>query len=61
AKLYKDRGLPVTEIQIEGDTKAVKTFSSLMLADWAAFYTGESYGAETEQVPMVEEFKKLIA
>jgi len=30
------------------------------LADWAAYYTAEGYGVESEAVPMVEEFKKLI-
>lgn len=60
-KLYRDRGLLVEEVVVEGATPYLKIFSSLILADWAALYTGESYGVETEQVPMVEEFKKLIS
>lgn len=59
-KLYEDRGLPVEVINITGPTKLAKMFSSLILADWAAFYTAKIYGLEAEQVPMVEEFKKLI-
>ncbi|MFY9457754.1 MAG: bifunctional phosphoglucose/phosphomannose isomerase [Candidatus Spechtbacterales bacterium] len=60
-RLYKDRGLSVEVLDIEGQGKLHKIFSSLILADWIAYYTAEQYGLESEQVPMVEEFKKLIA
>jgi len=59
-KLYQDRGLPVEVLEFSGDNALQKIFSSLVLADWAAYYTAEGYGLESEQVPMVEEFKKLI-
>ena len=59
-KLYKDRGLQVENLELTGATRMEKIFRSLILADWTAFYTGQGYGLETEQVPMVEEFKKLI-
>ena len=42
-------------------TLGIKIFSSLLLADWTAYYTALAYGLEPEQVPMVEEFKKLIS
>ena len=60
-KLYRDRGLPVEEVAVAGDTPYLKIFSSLILADWTALYTGEAYGVETDAVPMVEEFKKAIS
>ena len=66
AGLYKDRGLSVDVIDIEGlpaqagNDKYHKVFASLILADWAAYYTAQMYGLEAEQVPMIEEFKKLI-
>ena len=60
AKLYQDRGLPVEILELKGENETHKIFSSLVLADWAAFYTAEGYGLESEQVPMVEEFKGLI-
>ncbi len=59
-QLYLDRGLPVEAIELAGKTKMEKIFSSLILADWTALYTTENYGLESEQVPMVEEFKKLM-
>ncbi|MCX6751276.1 MAG: hypothetical protein NT161_00710 [Candidatus Nomurabacteria bacterium] len=58
--LYKDRGLQVETIEIAGKNIWHKIFSSLLLADWTAYYTALEYGLEPEQVPMVEEFKKLI-
>lgn len=61
AQLYSDRGLPVEVVEISGVSIFEKIFSSLLLADWAAYYTAEGYGVESEEVPMVEEFKKLIA
>src|SRR3989338_7270101 len=60
-KLYADRGFPVSVLELRGSSKIEKIFSSLVLADWAAYHTAEIYGLESEQVPMVEEFKKLVS
>ncbi len=60
AKLYEDRKLKIEMVEMREARIFQKMFSSLLLADWAAYYTGEGYGLETEQVPMVEEFKQLI-
>lgn len=57
---YKERGLPVEAIELNGENVFHKIFSSLVLADWAAFYIVEGYGLEAEQIPMIEEFKKLL-
>ncbi len=59
-KMYEDRGVMTVELILSGKSAAEKIFKSLLVADWAAFYTAEIYGSESEQVPMVEEFKKLI-
>ena len=60
-KLYKDRGLPVETFELQEKDIWHKIFSSLLLADWVSYYTAVQYGLEPEQVPMVEEFKKLIS
>ncbi len=60
AKLYADRALPVTTLELTGATVWHKIFSSLILADWTAFYTAQQYGLDPEQVPIIEEFKKVI-
>ena len=59
-KLYRDRGLPVLALELGGTTRSHKIFSSLILADWTAYHLALKYNVEPEQVPMVEEFKKLI-
>jgi len=60
-KLYKDRNLKVEIIEINGENIWHKIFSSLILADFTAYYTALEYGQDPKQVPMVEELKKLIA
>ena len=59
-ELYENRGLPIQVLELVGKNKFHKIFSSLVLADWIAYYTARQYNLEPEQVPMVEEFKKLI-
>lgn len=61
AKLYEDRKLPTHSITLSGRNIFHKIFNSLTLADFAAYFTAEAYGLDSEQVPMVEEFKKLIS
>ena len=60
AKLYEERGLPVKVISLAGETIFERIFNSLILADWVALSLSKIYGTEPAQVPMVEEFKKLI-
>lgn len=61
ARLYQERGRKVKILELKGPTPYHKIFSSLILADWTAVYLAAYYGLESEQVPMVEEFKKLIS
>lgn len=61
AQLYTDRGLPVHIVQLDGASRLERLFRSLLVADWTAVHTAALYGLESEQVPMVEEFKKRIA
>lgn len=60
ARLYKKRKLPVTNIKLSGKNRWQQIFSNLLIADWTSYYTSQGYGLESEQVPMVEEFKKMI-
>lgn len=60
AKLYKKRGLSVINLKLTGKNKWFQIFSNLLVADFASYYTSQNYGLESEQVPMVEEFKKMI-
>ncbi|MBI2642472.1 MAG: bifunctional phosphoglucose/phosphomannose isomerase [Candidatus Wildermuthbacteria bacterium] len=60
-KLYEERELKVEMISLEGRSALERMFSSLLIADWTAYHIALHYGTEPEQVPMVEEFKKLIS
>lgn len=59
-RLYHARGLPVEVIELRGEDIFQKIFSSLILVDWTSYFLAEHYGVEPEEVPMVEEFKKLM-
>lgn len=59
-KLYKKRGLAVTVQPLKSKNPYEKIFTSLLLADWTAVAMADLYGLESEAVPMVEEFKRLM-
>jgi len=59
-KLFRDRRILVTVIEIKGESKLHKIFNSFVLANWSALYTAKGYGVDPEEVPLIEEFKKLI-
>ncbi|PJE50980.1 MAG: hypothetical protein COV29_01730 [Candidatus Yanofskybacteria bacterium CG10_big_fil_rev_8_21_14_0_10_36_16] len=60
-KLFEDRNMPVEVIKLESNKGIFyKIFSTVVLAGWHAYYTAESYGLSASEVPMVEDFKKMI-
>jgi len=59
--LYQNKGVQVETSNLQGKSLLERIFSSLLLADWTAWYTAQYYGTEPEQVSMIEEFKKKIA
>lgn len=60
-KLYEDRGFRVFSEPFSGVSRLERIFISSIIADWTAYSLGEIYGVDTEQVPMVEEFKLMIS
>ncbi|MBI2483406.1 hypothetical protein HYV74_04510 [Candidatus Uhrbacteria bacterium] len=60
ADLYAERGMGVERVEMQGASLWQRVFQSLLLADWTAFAIAEANGAEAEQVPMVEDFKRRI-
>lgn len=60
-RLYSDRSLAFERIILSQSNYLELIFNALLLADWTAVALAERYGLESEQVPMVEEFKKIIA
>ncbi len=60
-KLFAARGFRVSAVEFRGGHRIAKIFSSINTAQWTAFHLAKLYGVEAEKVPMVEEFKKMIA
>ena len=58
--MLEKRGFPVEMLSLSGGSVWEKAFSSLLLADWTAYFLAETYGTDPEKVPMVEEFKKML-
>ncbi|HVO28434.1 MAG TPA: SIS domain-containing protein [Candidatus Paceibacterota bacterium] len=59
-KLFKDRGFKSEVVLLQGKSELHKIFNALILADWTAYHAARLYAVDPEQVPMVEEFKKMI-
>ena len=59
--LYEGEGLECIKLNLRKGCVSEKVFSSLILADWIAYYTAINNGAEANNVPMVEDFKKKIS
>jgi len=59
-KLYEDRNLKTHNIAISGDNIYHKIFSTLTKVDFATHFTALEYGLESEKIPMIDEFKKLM-
>jgi glucose/mannose-6-phosphate isomerase len=59
-KLLRDRNLPVEVQNLEETDKFHKAFTSLLIADWTAYWIAKMNNVDPEEVPLVEEFKKLI-
>lgn len=59
-KLYAERGVESVVKELKGESVWHKIFSSLLIADWAAYYTAKNYGLDSEQVPTVERLKKML-
>ncbi len=60
SKLYTEKGFSVEKINLTGEGRFNRLFSNLILADWASYYLAKQNGSDPEQIPLVEEFKKLI-
>jgi glucose/mannose-6-phosphate isomerase len=59
-QLYRARGLRTESVAVEGKNTLIRIFLTLLKGDWTSYYLAMGYGNDPENVPMVEEFKKLI-
>ncbi len=58
--IYENKGLKVEVIELAGKSIWEKMFTSLTLADWAAYYTAQIYSLEAEETEIITRFKAII-
>lgn len=58
--LLREKGISSSIIPITGTTLIEKTFSSLLLGDWASRALALALGTDPSPVPMVEDLKKRL-
>ncbi len=58
--LLEEKNMPVEILRLEGESVLHKIFSSIVLADWTAYYTAAGYGIGENESQLIEKFKKLI-
>lgn len=61
AALLAKKGAPTDFVAMQGDSRLLKTFWTLLLGDWTSYYLALEQGIDPSPVDMVEEFKKLLA
>ena len=59
-RLLLKKGARVKTIDISHKNIWYKIFSTLLIADFAAYHVAKNLGHDPEDVPMVEEFKKMM-
>ncbi|MEX2090737.1 MAG: SIS domain-containing protein [Candidatus Paceibacterota bacterium] len=57
-EIYGRKDLPVTKLELEGESHLKKIFSSIVLAHWTAYYLAKYYKVDPEKTEIIEEFKK---
>lgn len=59
--IYREKGLAISTFELKGNNIWEKIFSSLLLADWAAYYIAQLYKLNAQETEIINRFKKIIA
>lgn len=59
-ELYGKMDLPVTKLELKGESHLKKIFSSVALAHWTAYHLAKQYGVDPEKTDIIEDFKKML-
>ena len=59
-ELYKDKKLKVETLELNGRNIFHKFFTSILLAEWTAYYLAEKYMVDPGKTALIEKFKELI-
>jgi len=60
ANILNKTGLPTEIINLTGQTKLEKIFSSILLADWTSYYLAKEYQTDPLKTEVIEGFKKQL-
>ena len=58
--IFTEKGLPVEVLDLKGKNIWEKIFSSLSLADWAAYSTAQQYGLKAQETAIIKKLKDAI-
>ena len=59
-EILKKKGFPMKTLKLEGKNVWEKIFSSLLIADWTAYYIAEQYGLKAQETEIINSFKDII-
>ena len=60
-KLLDARGISTEVVEMKDEPEPNKIFNTILIGNWFAYHLALLQEKETEQVPLIEEFKKLMA
>ncbi|PIR98526.1 MAG: bifunctional phosphoglucose/phosphomannose isomerase [Candidatus Colwellbacteria bacterium CG10_big_fil_rev_8_21_14_0_10_41_28] len=58
--MYKKRDLLTLTVNLEGKNRSEKLINAISLIDWSAYHLAKLYIVESNEVPLIEEFKKKL-
>ncbi len=59
-EILEKRDFEVLAIENESESREEFVFSSILLSAWTSYYLSKIYQTDPDEVPMVEEFKRMI-
>jgi glucose/mannose-6-phosphate isomerase len=58
--ILKKKGFPMETLKLEGKNIWEKIFSSLLIADWTAYFTAKQYGLKARETEIINKFKDIM-
>ncbi|MBU3942869.1 hypothetical protein KKA24_02705 [Patescibacteria group bacterium] len=59
-EILEKKDLAVEILELEGKNVWEKVFSSLLIADWAAYYIAQQYGLKAQETEIINRFKNTM-
>ena len=59
-ELIKKKGVPVTELNITGDSYLTKLLSALYIGNWVGYFLAQEYDVDPAPVVIIEKLKEML-